>query len=411
MARVVQRRGTPPYLTIFFVGLFLVAAALAAIFYIQGQDLIKKADTADKAKVDADKLRDAAEKKSKAIGDANATKVQEAEALNTKIVDLNKQIADLQGSEKKLSTDLADKDKAVKDLQAKFEGTVTGLQTDLKAAQDKAGADLATKDEQLARATKEGSDKLQKLTDEKAALVADAEAKDALLRQRDTLITDLNSRIKELRGNVGSGDIALRHPDGKIVQLANQGKVVYINLGEKDGVTAGLPFSVYPRGEGIPATGEGKAKIIVVSVNASTSECNVLQVKKDDPIIEGDLIANAVFNQSRPYNFVVEGDFDLYGEGKTDSQANKRVKAMIDNFGGKISDTVNVNTDFVVMGEEPTKPPAPAADAPPAAWTIYQDKMKSYEQYKQVKAMAVSLQIPILNTTRFLAFTGVVAKK
>ncbi|MHC4715747.1 MAG: hypothetical protein ACYS5V_02150, partial [Planctomycetota bacterium] len=69
------------------------------------------------------------------------------------------------------------------------------------------------------------------------------------------------------------------------------------------------------------------------------------------------------------------------------------------------------DTDFVVMGVEPSSPLRPADDASPAEWRIFTDKQTKYNRYKQIRAVAASLQIPVLSTSRFLAFSGYVPKK
>ena len=128
-------------------------------------------------------------------------------------------------------------------------------------------------------------------------------------------------------------------------------------------------------------------------------------------LIDGDVIANVVYNPNRTYNFVVEGDFDLYGDNKIDPQSANRIRALIEKFGGKVNDGVSVNTDFVVMGVEPDRPAKPSADAPASDWQIYKDKTAKYEHYKNVKSTAMSLQIPVLNTNRFIALTGMMPKQ
>ena len=75
-------------------------------------------------------------------------------------------------------------------------------------------------------------------------------------------------------------------------------------------------------------------------------------------------------------------------------------------WGAKVAETVTVDTDFVVMGSEPATPPKPKADAPPQEWELYRQEMKKYQRYRDVRDAAKRLHVPILNTTRFIAFSG-----
>jgi hypothetical protein len=233
--------------------------------------------------------------------------------------------------------------------------------------------------------------------------------KDKDLMQRDAKIEELNQTVIKMRRDRGV-DPALsmtNQPDGKIVRLDADSGTCYINLGKNNHITPGLTFSVYSARPGIPQDGKGKAKIVVKQVFPDSSECSVVDSAKDDPVVEGDLVGNVAYNASRTYSFVVEGDFDLYGEGKPDPLSNRLVRNMIERMGGKLNEAVTIDTDFVVLGEEPARPAQkPANDAPASEWELYRQKMSKYDEWKNVQAAAATLQIPLLNTNRFLALTG-----
>ena len=224
-----------------------------------------------------------------------------------------------------------------------------------------------------------------------------------------TIIAILKQQIRDLKRPTEAGD-PLAKADGKIAKVLPEQGLCYINLGRKDGVQRGLPFAVYPARAVITEKGAAKARIIVVSVHENTSECRIVLGRREDPVTEGDLIANLAFDTTRVYKFVVEGGFDLYGRGRPDPLGNSRIKQMIQQWGAKIVDTVTVDTDFVVMGAEPVTPPKPAADAPAQEWEVYRQEMKKYQHFRDVREAAGRLHVQILNTTRFLAYSGVVPK-
>jgi len=168
---------------------------------------------------------------------------------------------------------------------------------------------------------------------------------------------------------------------------------------------------VFSSQTGIPKNGQPKGKLLVVRVGRTTSECRILESSRDDPVIAGDLITNVVFNPARQFRFVVKGEFDLYGEGRADPLASRRVIQLIQSIGGAVDDEISVMTDFLIAGIEPPRPPAPAADASLDAQKRYRQKLAEYEDYKHAMETAKILQIPALNTNRFLAFTGFIPKK
>ena len=149
----------------------------------------------------------------------------------------------------------------------------------------------------------------------------------------------------------------------------------------------------------------------VYDVSEDISECRIASERLDNPISAGDLVANVAFDTQRNYKFIIEGEFDLRGVGDPSGEQVREVEILIRRSGGEIVDEVTIETDFVVLGEEPTRPPRPPESAPPTDWTIYQQQLRRYERYHEVMRTAQSMQVPILNTNRFLAFIGYAAVK
>ena len=448
MARVVRQSSTPPYLLILVVVLFLVSTALAVLFYTRYAEKIDELATSQETLDERAKaLREEKQAKVRLIklitgreGQDVTDQVAQSEVdqamqglhaqsykteglaaavrgLDEKIGEPKtrgylKQIADLKDQNSQLSGQLRTKDGTIKDREDKLDQLAADSKGKLEAARTDFLSKLQAKDDQLGRALKDQkaivADKDRQITVHAQDL---AEAREEV-RKRDQRITEYLQLISSLKGlRAKPGEAMMRKPDGKINKALLEQQIVYIDLGEKDGVTAGLPFTVYSSQGGIPAGGKGKAQILVNNVFSTTSECRIVESDKDDPILEGDLVANVVFDPTRTYSFVVEGEFDLYGEDRPDPLAGRRVRNMIERFGGKVVDGVAIDTDFVVLGQEPPRPGKPDANAPPADWEAYKQKMKQYDYYVGIKATAMALQIPILDTERFLAFTGLVPKK
>ena len=81
---------------------------------------------------------------------------------------------------------------------------------------------------------------------------------------------------------------------------------------------------------------------------------------------------------------------------------------MIQRFGGKVAEELDVQTDYLVLGAEPAPPVKPKEEAPQPVWETYREQLKVYERYLNIKKMAEDLNVPILNTNRFLDFVGFV---
>jgi hypothetical protein len=450
MAQVLpQKRGNPPYLLILTILLFLMATVLAVVFYVQssdkGKQLAKAQEDNTSASTASNTARQEANKMAALVTGGANTQAKAAEARARTLLDkataalglpredksvitaglagavdqlaekittvYQPQLADAAAQVTRLTEDNSKLTKTEAELKAKIEEDGRKYEADVAAAQKKDLDDIAAKDTQLNQAVADKDAIIKDKERQIAELSRAGELKDKDLAIRDARIDELMSLIQKLKGDKAQpGEAVTRLTDGKILKVQAEQNVCYIDLGEKDHITPGLPFSVYSSAGGIPEDGKGKAKIVVKNVSANTSECRIVESSKDDPIVDGDLIGNVIFSPTRNYNFVVEGDFDLYNTDKPDAAGTREVRTMIERFGGKLSDNVSVDTDFVVMGVEPERPAKPGADAPASDWQIYKDKIAKYEHYKNVKSTAVSLQIPVLNTNRFIALTGMMPK-
>ena len=86
-------------------------------------------------------------------------------------------------------------------------------------------------------------------------------------------------------------------------------------------------------------------------------------------MLEGDLIANAVYDPNMHFRFMVSGDFDIDGTGQTSTTDRKRIEGMVTQWGGELETPVegkavslNYDVDFLVLGQEPGA--ASAAEGP-----------------------------------------------
>ena len=315
------------------------------------------------------------------------TQLASAEAKNQQIIAAQKQQLD-------------DRDKLI----ATANQTVEQVQTELKQAQQQ------TADAQAALQAS-ANQSLKGLQDVNASLTSQIQAKDKQILTQQKTLAGLKTRLKVAR--VSPTEAIVQHADGTIIRVTDY-NTCFINLGDRQHVTKGLTFEVYDKSRGIPPLGDGmsdtnmpsgKASIEVFNVSSDTSECRIIKTQPGQQLVIGDLIMNLIYDPNIPYNFVVYGNFDLSGSGVASTGDADIIKRLITQWGGKIQDKVDVDTDFVIMGAEPVVPPV--SDPNNANEVLRQtEKKKQLEQYQAFIASAAQLSIPIMNQNRFLYFIG-----
>ena len=314
-------------------------------------------------------------------------KLKAAETQNQQILAAQKQQLD-------------DKDKLIAAANQKVEETTT----ELKQAQEQ------TTNAQAALQASANSS-MKQLQDVNASLTTQNQAKDKQLLADQKVIAGFKTKLKAAR--VNPVEAIVQHPDGTIIRVGDN-QTCFINLGSRQHVSKGLTFEVYDKTRGIPALGDGlsengvpvgKASIEVFNVGPDTSECRIVKLQPGQQLVIGDLISNLIYDPTTPYNFVVYGNFDLSNSGVVSPGDADIIKRLITQWGGKIQDKVDVDTDFVVMGAEPVVPPVTDQNNSVEVMKAAEAR-KALEKYQAFITSAAQLSIPIMNQNRFLYFTG-----
>jgi hypothetical protein len=249
---------------------------------------------------------------------------------------------------------------------------------------------------------------LQSERERSAGLNQDLLKTQAELEVATEMLRDAREQLSKFVGKPDA-EPQIRQADGKILLVDEYGKVVHINLGKNQKVYPGLTFGVYEQNVPIPSDGKGKAEIEVINVADNMSTARITRSNPMNTILENDQVANLVWSQDKPNLFVVAGDFDLDGNGTADPDAARKIRALIENWGGQVQDTVTVNTTFIVLGDTPAVLPRPTYDQiaiDPLAMDKYETSLKRLESYQQTLKQAQQLDIPILNYDRFLYLIG-----
>jgi hypothetical protein len=347
-------------------------------------------------------------------GNTTATALSDSiTALGTTIAARKAEVDSLNASLKSANEDFSKKEA---DFSAQIDAmnkTIDGV----RAEQQKAVSDNTdlgtTKDEQIKQLQAQSDQQVKDAQDAQLKLqtqVTDAQRKvDALQKQLEAT----KDRLTALR--VDPTAPILSQGDGHVVRLPG-GSICFIDLGYGDHISPGLTFEVYDKITGIPPLGDpnnddnlpvGKASIEVTHVGATSSECRITHTEPGTAISEGDIIANLVYDKNTKYNFVVFGNFDLARTGKAVPQDAEVIKRLITQWGGNVSNTINVDTDFVVLGAEPVIPDYSKDDLnDPVNKAKFDQATADAAAYDDIKEKAKDLRIPVLNQNRFLYFVG-----
>lgn len=334
----------------------------------------------------------------KAMTSGVAQLAQDKKNSDDQVASLQKKLQDQVASEK---TTLDDKDKQIAEANAKAEAAQKQLSDFQKQVVEATTAVSQT-----------GGAKLTELQTANATLTNDLQAANKKVTADEKQITDFKTKLKNAR--INPAEAVVRQADGTIIRIVDN-NTCFISIGSRQSVIKGLTFEVYDKSTGIPKLGDGmsdtdmpkgKASIEVVAVQTDTSECRIVKTAQGQQVVIGDLIENLVFDPNTRYNFVVYGDFDLSNSGSTgQSQDAEIIKRLITQWGGRLEDHVDVNTDFVIMGMQPEVPNITDATNPNDVLRKQRAEAK-LKEYNNVLADAEKLSIPVMNQNRFLYFIG-----
>jgi hypothetical protein len=204
-------------------------------------------------------------------------------------------------------------------------------------------------------------------------------------------------------------EVRAYQPDGQLILIDDQAQVVHLNVGSDERVYPGLTFGVYNRGESVPKDGKGKAEVEVFDVAKTYSAARIVNSAVRKPILQGDIVANLIWNSDRPNVFVITGEFDLDNDGQVDLDGPAKIKALIEKWGGRVADAISIDTDFLVLGQQPQvlqRPTLEELEVDPRARDKYEASLQQLNRYNELLSQAQTLWIPVFTYERFLYFTG-----
>jgi len=254
--------------------------------------------------------------------------------------------------------------------------------------------------EDLSQRLKEDMQRLQdRLVVDRRAWDTEREAFKRELMKLQNQLKDMGQIVAKFREVPSESGV-----DGHIVSIGQEVGVAYADLGKGDGVLLGMPFSIFSPNELGKPVPQPKANARIIKIMDNASELRIYEMQGENPVVAGDVLHNPVYDRQRRMRFVLVGKMDIDGDGIDDTE---ELKALIQQFGGRIDDQLTVQADFLVVGEEPPVPAPPSQGAPPQVVNEYEQQRAKFIEYSTAKANAENFAIPILNLNRFLGLAGI----
>jgi hypothetical protein len=289
------------------------------------------------------------------------------------------------------------------------------LNDKIKTNDEAAQKQIASYDQQMAKATDDlkgerqtFNDNRKTLTDQQTQLAAGFEAKQ---QQRDQAVQEYTGQVSTLTDNLAKTEkllAALRNkealeskaiefPDGKVTHVNQKSRLVWLNVGPAEGLRRQTSFVIVAPEDGNPIKSTPKGMIEVVRLTgAHQAEARIVEDDLSNPIMPGDNIFSVVWQAGRGEHFALAGRMDIDGDGESDRQ---RIRDLISLNGGIIdaevtddgqrSGQMSVDTKYLVLGARP--------DAEGAA---------DREAYSSLFSEAQALGVETIPLARFVDYMG-----
>jgi hypothetical protein len=173
--------------------------------------------------------------------------------------------------------------------------------------------------------------------------------------------------------------VGRQHVQGHLVAPDIQNRICWIDIGSKHRVVNGMHFLVGKRGE--KNNFSYKAEIEVKQVYFTSAECEIMKVFDHDvPVVDGDIIINAMMHKYRPLVLVLSGADKPPGHTFSIGEAKRRLVE----YGNEVLEVVDTRCDILL-------------------WTDYKPGESEFtpEYWK-----AVELGIPIAKAKDLYKFLG-----
>lgn len=327
----------------------------------------------------------------------------------SEIASLTNQLKQAQQSEEKARQERVDDSKRIAVIDKSMRDTTAALNAEV----DKYKGEVDSLRASIDDIRKQSQASERRAADEFAAKEAALQAEIDKLQKEAVLDKALVQRLQdELKGKrfVGESEYAL--VDAEVIALNSADNTATISIGRKDKLRVGMTFEVYSDARSIrpdEKTGEypaGKAAVEVVSMDDNTANVRILREKRGNPLVRGDVLANAVYDPRKVYKFVIFGAFDANRDGLSSIEEANVWRAKITSWGGKPLDDLSGEVDYLILGDRPPVPPEPPATAPVESVENWIRISQAAQRYDELFKRASETSIPVLNENRLRTLIG-----
>lgn len=325
------------------------------------------------------------------------------------IASLKAQLDDANRAAAAAQQDLQNEVDRVKTLLADHQSTIAGLNEQVGKYKAEVEALRASTNTTIADNNKRVDDIRQRAAAEAASL---ADRINKLSSQNQILEGQLAAFREQAKSDLVKPEDEAARVDARVVSVSPAEGLVFIDRSRADRLVLGMTFEVYDSAASIRPDAEGnyprgKASLEIVRIGDDAAAARITREIRGNPVVPGDVLANAIYDPLKIYNFVVAGDFDLNRDGVISEAERSEVVAVISNWGGRVTDDIAGNTDFLVLGARPSLPPQPPPDAPIAVIQEYIRLQRAAAEYDRLFDTARQTGIPVLNQSRLTTLTGI----
>ena len=334
-----------------------------------------------------------------------------ATCMREVLENLKKQVAILSANLREEQDKLAKKTQEFEEYKKEYNRDV--LDAEIKKVRTEYERQIKARVEEKDRTIAELNKKMEEVTRDFEKMLADSrKAHQAELAKRDEEVQEVKRQVEiekaEIRRKTQAAEqVALDKIRGRIIRVTPSDHTVYLDIGSDQRVVPGLKFSVRGVGPGGNPEGEPKAMVEVISVvGPSVSLARIIKVAKPEfarigrdpvtrqridpgselywisdprqfhltrnPVVQGDLLFNPLWDPNEPIHVVLAGFFDLDGNGTDDLDFFRRyltdigvqVDGYLDpNSDNKLRGKLDYQTDYLIVGgfgtleTGPTAPP------------------------------------------------------
>ncbi|MGD9692131.1 MAG: hypothetical protein AB7G17_11900 [Phycisphaerales bacterium] len=324
------------------------------------------------------------------------------------IASLKAQLDDANRAAAAAQQDLQNEVERVKTLLNDHQTTIAGLNEQVGKYKAEVEALRASTTSTIADNNKRVDDIRQRAAAEAASL---SDRINKISAQNQILEGQLSAFREQAQSDLVKPEDEAARVDARVVSVSPAENLIFIDRSRADRLVLGMTFEVYDSPASIRPDKDGnyprgKASIEIVRIGNDSSAARVIREISGNPIVPGDVLANAIYDPHKVYNFVVAGDFDLNRDGAVSEAERSEVTAIINNWGGRVTDDIAGNTDFLVLGSRPNLPPQPPPDAPIAVIQEYIRLQRAASEYDRLFDTARQTGIPVLNQSRLTTLTG-----